>query len=106
MTGFGIDPDALDGAIKKLEDIRDESMLHSIAQVAEGDFAAELTAKDGYTTKAAEAINKRGVDERGSLQMAIRELTAKLDAYQATLEEYRRIDEAASAGGNRTHGDA
>ncbi|MGW1677882.1 hypothetical protein [Saccharopolyspora sp. NPDC002376] len=103
MSGFGVDPAALEGAIKKLEGIRDDaqSLVRSISVTGHGAFAGELTAKDTYTTKAFEEINKRAVGQQGSLQIAVKELTDKLgekiDAYKATLEEYRRTDDAAGS---------
>jgi hypothetical protein len=112
MTGFGIDPEALDSAIKKLEGIRDDaqSLVRDISRTMPGAFAGELTAKDQYTTKVFDEINKRAVDEQGSLQVTAKSLTNKLtekiNAYKATLDEYRRTDEAARSGVSRVQREA
>ncbi|WP_406689117.1 hypothetical protein REH65_23495 [Saccharopolyspora sp. ID03-671] len=98
----------MESAIKKLEDIRDNarSMVQSIGRSAPGAFAGELTAKDNYTSSAFKAINERAVGEQGSLQLIVKDMTAKLtekiEAYQATLDEYRRNDDAAASSVRRT----
>lgn len=108
MAGYLVDPAGLESAIKKLEDIRDNarSMVQSVARAAPGAFAGELTAKDTYTTSAYEKINERAVGEQGSLQVIVKDLTKKLtekiEAYQATLDEYRRNDDAAASSVRRT----
>ncbi|GGI74924.1 hypothetical protein GCM10011581_09900 [Saccharopolyspora subtropica] len=108
MTGYGVDPDALESAIKKLEEIRKniEALMKQAGEVTPG----ELTANDAYTNKARKAIQDRATGEHGSLRVATRELSAKLtekiDAYKATLEEYRRNDDAAAAGVSRLRDEA
>ncbi|TWG08824.1 hypothetical protein [Saccharopolyspora dendranthemae] len=103
MAGYLVDPAGLESAIKKLEDIRDNarSMVQSIARTGPGAFAGELTAKDNYTSSAFKAINERAIGDQGSLQVIVKDLTTKLtekiEAYQATLDEYRRNDDAAAS---------
>lgn len=103
MAGYLVDPAGLESAIKKLEGIRDDarSMVQSVARSGPGAFAGELTAKDSYTSSAFKAINERAVGEQGSLQVIVKDLnkklTEKIEAYQATLDEYRRNDDAAAA---------
>lgn len=108
VAGYVVDPAGLENAIKKLEGARDDaqSMVRSISATAHGAFAGELTAQDNYTLAAYKEINKRAVGDQGSLQMIVndlnKKLTEKIDAYKATLEEYRRNDEAAASGVSRT----
>ncbi|GAA0505762.1 hypothetical protein GCM10011581_32130 [Saccharopolyspora subtropica] len=108
MTGYGIDPDALESAIKKLEEIRDnvDALMEQAVTVTPG----ELTANDAYTNKARKAIKDRATGDHGSLRIATRELSAKLtekiNAYKATLDEYRRNDDAAGASVSRVRHEA
>ncbi|KAA5831099.1 hypothetical protein ABT337_20340 [Saccharopolyspora hirsuta] len=108
MTGFRVDPKALELAITKLEEVRDDadSLLQQAVNVKPG----ELTAQDSYTTKARQAIQERATGNAGSLTMAVKELRGKLnekiDAYKATLEEYRRNDDAAATDANRIQREA
>ncbi|GAA0519843.1 hypothetical protein [Saccharopolyspora thermophila] len=108
MTGYGVDPDALESAIKKLEDIRGNvrALLEQAGEVTPG----ELTANDAYTRMARQAIQDRATGEHGSLRMVATELAAKLtekiDAYRATLDEYRRNDDAAAGNVSRLRDEA
>ncbi|MGI8307613.1 hypothetical protein [Saccharopolyspora hattusasensis] len=108
MAGYGVDPNALESAIKKLEDIRDQAQALLIS--AETVTPGELTANDGYTNKARQAIQERATGDQGSLRMASSELYDKLgekiEAYKATLEEYRRNDVASAADVSRVQREA
>ncbi|GGI74899.1 hypothetical protein GCM10011581_09850 [Saccharopolyspora subtropica] len=108
MTGYVVDPAAPENAIKKLEDIRDDSqaLLRQASEVTPG----ELVANDSYTTKARKAIQERATGQEGSLRAAAealeKKLTEKIEEYKAALDEYRRSDEAASAGVSRVEREA
>ncbi|WP_243789908.1 hypothetical protein [Saccharopolyspora gloriosae] len=98
MTGFRIDPEALEGAIRKLEEARDEAQ--ELAQSSRGAMPKELTAKDSITGEAralfTDRVNGADASLQGSANAMIDKLTAKIEAYRATLDEYRSADENAS----------
>lgn len=105
MTGFGIDPAALEGAIKKLEDIRDDmtSMVQQVSFLKPG----ELTAQDAATTLARKEIQDRATGENGSLRLVTNQLREKLqekiDAYRSTLNEYQTAEDAATVDASRVN---
>ena len=105
MTGFGVDPAALEGAIKKLEDTRDDvtSMVQQVSFLKPG----ELTAQDAATTLAREEIQKRATGEDGSLRVVANQLREKLqekiDAYRSTLDEYQAAEDAATIDASRVN---
>ncbi|MBE9376515.1 hypothetical protein IQ251_18855 [Saccharopolyspora sp. HNM0983] len=99
MAGYNVDPEALEGAIKELEDIQDDlvSLLRQVDDVKPG----ELTANDDVTNKARQIIQDRATGEQGSLRTSTNELIEKLRdkiaSYKETLAEYKRADDAAAA---------
>lgn len=103
MTGFRIDPEALESAIRKLEDAREkaDAAVYSATSVTPG----ELTAKDSVTMNARQKFTDRATGESSSLRTsatALRDkLTQKIDAYRATLEEYRRSEDNATVDADR-----
>lgn len=103
MTGFDIDPVALENAIKKLEGPRDKA--DQIARSAQDLESGELSAKDPVTKEARKKFNDLASGSGGSLRssaQAVRDkLTEKIDAYRATLEEYRRAEDAATVDADR-----
>ena len=105
MAGFGIDPVAIEGAIKKLEGIRDDmtSMIRSVSFLEPG----ELTAQDAATVLARKKIQERATASDGSLRGVTDELRVKLqekiDAYRATLDEYRASEDAATVDAGRVN---
>lgn len=104
MTGFNIDPDALEKAIKKLETPRDTAK--SIADSALNLQPGELNAGDKITQSAQKKfVELANNKDAGSLHSSASEIHKKLDekieAYQATLEEYRRSEDAATVDASR-----
>ena len=103
MAGYSVDPEALEGAIKDLEDIQQDlvSLFRQVDDVKPG----ELTANDDVTNKARQIIQDRATGEHGSLRKSANELIENLDskivAYRETLAEYKRADDAAAADVNR-----
>ncbi|MBQ6640397.1 MAG: hypothetical protein IJH84_05085 [Saccharopolyspora sp.] len=103
MTGFRIDPEALEGAIKELEDARDRARAaaHKAMSVKPG----ELTAKDSTTETARQKFIERASGDSASLRAsadAVKDrLTEKIEAYRATLEEYRRAEDNATVDSDR-----
>ncbi|QGK68238.1 hypothetical protein GIY23_00385 [Allosaccharopolyspora coralli] len=109
MTGFGLDPDALEAAIKRLEDARSE--LQSLVRQATLVEPHELVAQDETTKRAYKAfVDQASGDQPGSLRsnaFAIRdELDAKIKQYQASLEEYRRAEDSATIDAGRVNREA
>lgn len=109
MTGFGLDPDALEGAITRLEDARDrmEKMTRDATKVE----PHELVAHDSTTQRAIDAfVRQASGDQPGSLRNnadAIREeLNAKIEEYKASLEEYRRAEDSATIDAGRVNREA
>ena len=103
MTGFRIDPEALEGAIKELEDARDRAA--EAVRKAEGVKPGELTAKDSTTQQARQLFVDRANGNSASLRAsadAVRNtLTEKINAYRASLEEYRRAEGNATVDASR-----
>ncbi|GAB2659874.1 hypothetical protein GCM10027271_18230 [Saccharopolyspora gloriosae] len=103
MTGFRIDPEALEGAIRKLEDARDEA--RRLTQSSQMAMPGELTAKDATTATARELFEARasGVDAslQGTAGEIVKKLTAKIESYRQTLEEYRQADDNATVDANQ-----
>lgn len=100
MSGqFGVDPDALRKAVKKLEDARDKArqMTRDATFIEPG----ELTAKDRYTEQARQLFQKRMNGGEGSLVSSATaiadKLQEKIDAYNETLAEYGRAEDNATA---------
>ncbi len=109
MSGFVVDPDALAGAIKRLEDARDR--VSDLMDQAETVQPHELTAQDKTTQRAYEAFSQQATgDQPGSLRSnasAIRdELNAKIEQYRASLEEYRRAEDSATIDAGRVNREA
>ncbi|MCA1189411.1 MULTISPECIES: hypothetical protein [unclassified Saccharopolyspora] len=106
MTGFRIDPEALEAAIRELEDARDQAfkMTRSVQSAMPG----ELTAKDSITSGARELFRDRANGADASLQMAagsiVDKLNAKIEAYRDTLDEYRLAEDNASVDASRVDG--
>ena len=100
MTGFGVDPDALRGAVNKLKGIRQQAM--DLRRGASRVQPGELIADDPYTAEARRKIQERATGENGSLTMVAKaladKLTEKIDAYEATLREYSAADDHATVG--------
>ncbi|MEU6131637.1 hypothetical protein ABZ805_20890 [Saccharopolyspora sp. NPDC047091] len=98
MTGFRIDPEALEAAIRELEDARERAA--GLVNAAHSATPGELTAKDSVTAEARELFRDRAGGAEFSLQAAAEEvtqkLTAKIESYRATLDEYRLADDNAS----------
>lgn len=103
MTGFRIDPEALEGAIKELEDARDRA--EKAAKKAGSVMPGELTAKDSTTQQARQQFIERANGESASLRAsaaAVRDsLNAKIEAYRNTLEEYGRAEDNATVDADR-----
>ncbi|QRK91068.1 hypothetical protein [Saccharopolyspora erythraea] len=103
MTGFGLDPDALRGAIAKLKDIHEKAdkLGREAMQLKPG----ELTAGDKVTNDARLAIQERAMADSGSARAVARELTEKLkekiEAYEATLREYEAAEHNATIDAGR-----
>ncbi|RCW44672.1 hypothetical protein DFQ14_104262 [Halopolyspora algeriensis] len=96
---FGVDTDALRKAIKELEKARDQAT--KLEQDAGGISPGELTAQDAHTQKARQMFQDRMTGGEGSLRSSAshiaRKLQEKIDAYNATLEEYGRAEDNATA---------
>ncbi|GAA4838954.1 hypothetical protein GCM10025787_19350 [Saccharopolyspora rosea] len=103
MTGFGVDPDALRGAVKQLEGIKAnaQDLVRNAARVKPG----ELTADDPSTTRVRQVLQERAVGEKGSLREIANGLVQKLDekikAYNDTLREYEAAEEHATVSGRQ-----
>lgn len=100
MSGqFGVDPDALRKAVKKLEDARDKA--DQLARQSNQITPGELTAKDRYTEQARKLFTDRVSGPDGSLRSAandmVKKLQEKIDAYNQTLAEYGRAEDNATA---------
>ncbi|GAB2731917.1 hypothetical protein GCM10027174_00350 [Salinifilum aidingensis] len=100
MTGYGVDPEALRGAINKLKQTR--SRVDTLREDAESLEPGELTAKDNATQLAYKEMKKRAVGEENSLSSHSERLTekleAKIQAYEETLKEYEQRDREAFSG--------
>lgn len=98
MTGFRIDPEALEGAIRELEAARDRAA--EAADKAVSVKPGELTAKDSTTQMARQQFTERANGDSASLRAAARatsdKINEKIEAYRATLEEYRRAEDNAT----------
>ncbi|MBK0870872.1 hypothetical protein INP57_29120 [Saccharopolyspora sp. HNM0986] len=103
MTGFRIDPEALEGAIKELEAARDSaSQLMDEAKYLQ---PGELTAKDSVTASARDAFANRAHGDAASMRssaQAIRDkVNEKIEAYRQSLDEYRRAEDNATVDASR-----
>ncbi|MHA6802641.1 hypothetical protein [Salinifilum ghardaiensis] len=100
MTGYGVDPEALRGAINKLKQTRER--LRSLREESQQLEPGELTAKDNATQVAYDAMKKRAVGQEGSLSSHVESLVEKLDAkiqaYEETMREYEQRDRDALSG--------
>ncbi|MFR9729945.1 hypothetical protein ACL03H_12005 [Saccharopolyspora sp. MS10] len=98
MTGFRIDPEALEAAIRKLEDAKSEA--EALARSSRSAMPNELTAKDSITGEAralfTERVNGADVSLQGAANAIMAKLDGKIESYRATLDEYRLADENSS----------
>ncbi|MCX2733294.1 hypothetical protein OOZ19_23880 [Saccharopolyspora sp. NFXS83] len=103
MTGFRIDPEALEGAIRQLEDARDIAEQTSFD--AAGVKPGELTAKDSVTSEArqkfADMANGNADSLRGAALAVRDKLNEKIQSYRDTLDEYRRAEDNATVDADR-----
>ncbi|WP_258343135.1 hypothetical protein [Saccharopolyspora gregorii] len=103
MTGFRIDPEALEAAIRELEDARENA--EALAQNSRTAMPGELTAKDATTATARDLFRERAGGADSSLQGAaaeiVKKLNEKIDSYRSTLEEYRIADDNATVDADR-----
>lgn len=109
MTGFGLDPEALESAIKRLEDARDR--VRGLSANARTVEPHELVAQDSTTRRAFDAfVQQASGDQPGSLrnnaEAIVTELDAKIADYKASLEEYRRAEDSATIDAGRVNREA
>lgn len=104
---LGVDRDRLENAVKKLEAIRDDAF--GLARGADAVTPGELTAQDVTTHFARQWFQKRINGDEDSMQayaMKIRDgLQQRIDAYRATLDEYARAEDNATADNTRLQGE-
>lgn len=109
MPGYKLDPDALEKAIKDLEDIR-RRILDIATRSAHALIPGELTAGDPHTGKAIKAFRQRALGGQDSLRFELNEiakyLSNKIEDYKQSLEEYRRSEDAATIDASRIQREA
>ena len=98
MTGFKLDPDALEKAIRDLEDI-----FFSVQKLRDRSSnlkPGELTAKDRNTRTAYTAFEQLANKDRNSFQgetdEILKTLEKKIESYKTALEEYKKTEDNAS----------
>jgi hypothetical protein len=105
VPGYKLDPEALEKAIKDLEDIyfRVQNLTRKAAAQP-----GELTAQDPHTRKAYDEFKKKSADDQESLFATCEDISKKLrdkiTTYKEALKEYKASEEAATIDTNKIRG--